>query len=246
MDAQNLFPDSGSTDTASGSGGPGTVVVTGGASGLGAAVVDAVLAAGGHPAVLDLAAPRVDVPHVTVDLSDGAATEAALEELLELAGPPDAVVTAAGVDACGPLEQVSRKEWERVIAVNLLGTAAVVRACLPHLLERHGRIVTVGSTLGLKAVGDATAYCASKFGVVGFTRALATELAGKVGVTLLIPGGMRTAFFDGRTEQYKPGPDAQLNDPADVARAVLVALSQPAGCELRELVVAPSMEPSWP
>jgi NADP-dependent 3-hydroxy acid dehydrogenase YdfG len=57
---------------------------------------------------------------------------------------------------------------------------------------------------------------------------------------------MRTAFFDGRTEQYKPGPDAQLNDPADVARAVLVALSQPPGCELRELVVAPSMEPSWP
>ena len=104
----------------------------------------------------------------------------------------------------------------------------------------------VASTLGLRPAGDATAYCASKFGVVGFTRALAMELAGRVGVTLLVPGGMRTAFFDGRAEQYRPGPDAQLNDPADVAQAVLTALRMPLGCELRELVVAASTEPSWP
>lgn len=226
--------------------GPGTVFVTGGAGGLGAAVVDAIASAGGRPAVLDLEPAKGDTPYVQVDLSDGAATESAVAELVGLAGAPDAVVTAAGVDACGPLEAIGREDWERVVRVNLLGTAAVVRAALPHLLERHGTVVTVGSTLGLRAVGDATAYCASKFGVVGFTRALATELAGRVGVTLLIPGGMRTAFFDGRDEQYRPGPDAQLNDPADVAQAVLVALNQPAGCELRELVVTPSREPSWP
>jgi NAD(P)-dependent dehydrogenase (short-subunit alcohol dehydrogenase family) len=130
--------------------------------------------------------------------------------------------------------------------VNLLGVAAVVRAALPSLHDRHGRIVTVASTLGLRALSDATAYCASKFGLVGFTRALATELAGEVGVTLLIPGGMRTAFFDGRPDQYKPGPDADLNDPADVARAVLFALTQPIGCEVREMVVAASRESSWP
>jgi short-subunit dehydrogenase len=133
-----------------------------------------------------------------------------------------------------------------VIAVNLLGTAAVVRAALPYLVERRGRVVTVASTLGLKAVSDATAYCASKFGVVGFSRALAVETAGRIGVTMLVPGGMRTAFFDGRDEQYKPGPDAHLNSPEDVAQTVLVALSQPAGCEIRELVVCPSEEPSWP
>jgi len=106
--------------------------------------------------------------------------------------------------------------------------------------------VTVASTLGFRALGDATAYCASKFGVVGFTRALASELAGEIGVTLLVPGGMRTAFFDGRDEQYRPGDDAQLNDPHDVAAAVLFALSQPAGCELRELVMAPATDGSWP
>ena len=91
-----------------------------------------------------------------------------------------------------------RDDWERVVTVDLLATAAVVRAALPYLNARTARVVTVASTLGVKAVSDATAYCAAKFGVVGFTRALAAELAGAVGVTLLIPGGMRTAFFDDR------------------------------------------------
>jgi NAD(P)-dependent dehydrogenase (short-subunit alcohol dehydrogenase family) len=130
--------------------------------------------------------------------------------------------------------------------VNLLGTAAVIRAALPDLTGRRGRIVTVASTLGLRAVSDATAYCASKFGVVGFTRALAAETAGRVGVTLLIPGGMHTPFFDDRDEQYKPPPDAKLNQPANVAATIVFALSQPPGCEVRELVVAPSTEGSWP
>lgn len=153
---------------------------------------------------------------------------------------------ATGTDACGPLGGVDAATWERVVAVNLFGTAAVVRAALPALEAGHGRVVTVASTLGLKAVGDATAYCASKFGVVGFTRALATELAGRVGVTLLIPGGMRTAFVDDRTEQYRPGADARLTDPAHVAAVVPAAIDSPAGVELREIVVATDTEPSWP
>jgi NAD(P)-dependent dehydrogenase (short-subunit alcohol dehydrogenase family) len=220
--------------------------VTGGSSGLGAAVVAAVAAAGGIPAVIDRVAPRDSVSYALADLADSAAAAAAVAELVEAVGPPSAVVTAAGTDACGPLSEIGVAAWENVIAVNLLGTAAVIRACLPYLEQQRGTVVTVGSTLGLKAVGDATAYCASKFAVVGFTRALAAELAGRVGVTLLIPGGMRTAFFDGRTQQYRPGPDADLNDPANVAAVVLTALRQPVGCEVRELVVASSTEPSWP
>lgn len=224
----------------------GNVYVTGGASGLGEAVVKAVAKAGGNAAVLDLAAPALDVPYVTVDLSDSGAATAAVDRLVELAGPPTAVVTAAGTDSCGPLAQVPLEVWERTVRVNLFGTAAVVRAALPHLERCRGTVVTVASTLGLRPAGDATAYCASKFGVVGFTRALAMELAGRVAVTLLVPGGMRTHFFDDRTEQYRPGPDAQLNDPDDVAACVITALQQPLGCEIRELVVASSTEPSWP
>ncbi len=86
--------------------------------------------------------------------------------------------------------------------------------------------MTVASTLGFRALSDATAYCASKFGVVGFTRALAAEMAGKVGVTMIVPGGMDTAFFDDRPDQYRPGADAKLNRPEDVAATVAFALAQ--------------------
>ncbi len=209
----------------------GPVLVTGGSSGLGAAVVAAVAKRGGTPVVLDRQAPADGGEYVQVDLADPAAAVAAVERAVQQYGPPTAVVTAAGTDACGKLDEVSLDDWTRVVAVNLLGTAAVVRAALPHLKANHGRVVTVASTLGLKAVSDATAYCASKFGVVGFTRALAAETAGEVGVTLLIPGGMTTAFFDDRPDQYKPGPDAVLNDPGHDPEVVLFALGQPARCE---------------
>jgi short-subunit dehydrogenase len=133
-----------------------------------------------------------------------------------------------------------------VVAVNLLGTAAVVRAALPYLRSSRGIVVTCASTLGFRAVSDATAYCASKWGVVGFTRALAAEVKGDVRVTMLVPAGMYTSFFDGRDEQYKPPPEAKLLTPEDVAQAVLFALRQPPGCEIKELVVTSSWESSWP
>jgi NAD(P)-dependent dehydrogenase (short-subunit alcohol dehydrogenase family) len=224
----------------------GTVIVTGGASGLGAAVAAAVEAAGGTPVVLDLNPPPNGFAFERVDLSDTRAAEAVVDRVADAGGGLRGVVTAAGTDACGRLVDVEREAWERVVAVNLFGTAAVVRAALPHLERTGGRVVTVASTLGLKAVGDATAYCASKFGVVGFTRALAVETAGRVGVTLLIPGGMQTAFFDGRTEQYKPPPDAKLAPPSEIAAGVVFALSRPPEVELRELVMAVPTEPSWP
>ncbi|MFC5380415.1 SDR family oxidoreductase [Aquipuribacter nitratireducens] len=227
----------------------GTVLVTGGASGLGAAVAAAVEKAGRRPVVLDRQPPpdRSLAWH-EVDLADPEAAVAAVDAVAAEAGEAGVtgVVTAAGTDACGRLEDLDVATWARVVAVNLVGTAAVAKAAVPHLRRTRGRLVTVASTLGLKGVSDATAYCASKFGVVGFSRALATELAGEVGVTMLVPGGMRTAFFDGRTEQYRPGPDADLLDPAEVADAVVYALSRPAGVELRELVLVSSGEPSWP
>ena len=226
----------------------GTVLVTGGSSGLGAAVASAVEEHGGKAIVLDRVPPPNGFAFEQVDLADPREAEAAVRRVAEAAGGLDAIVTAAGTDACGDLLDVDADDWDRVITVNLLGTVAVVRAALPDLLrlEGRGRVVTVASTLGLRALSDATAYCASKFGVVGFSRAFAAEMQGRVGVTMLVPGGMHTAFFDGRDEQYKPPPDAKLNQPSDVARAVVFALRQPTGCEVRELVITPSVEGSWP
>ena len=229
----------------------GTVLVTGAASGLGRATALAVAAAGGQPLLLDRADPHgppelADAPVALADLADTRAAEQAVTALAERAGGLDAVVTAAGTDRCGRLADVPGEEWENVVRVNLLGTAAVCRAALPFLTRSGGRIVTVASTLATRALPDASAYCASKFGVLGLTRALAAELAGEIGVTTLLPGGMDTAFFDGRDPQYRPGPDAVLNDPRSVADAVVFVLTRPAGCEVRELVVTPSVEPSWP
>jgi NAD(P)-dependent dehydrogenase (short-subunit alcohol dehydrogenase family) len=224
----------------------GAVIVTGGASGLGAAVVAAIQDAGGTPYVLDLKPPAADVPYAAVDLADTRAAERATRELVEQAGTLKGVVTAAGMDIPAPLDGITGPDWERIVTVNLLGTAAVIRAALPALKASHGTVVTVASTLGIKAVGDATAYCAAKFGVVGFTRALAAELAGTVNVTLLIPGGMKTAFFDTRDDKYKPAPDAPLNDPAHTAAAVMFALSQPPGCAVREMIVCSEVESSYP
>lgn len=253
--------------------GPGTVLITGGASGLGAATVAAVRAAGGRPIVLDrIPAPGVPkTDHEIVDLAATRDAEAAVRTLVDRAGGQlHGVFTAAGTDTPAPLDELDGAAWERIVAVNLLGTAAVVRAALPYLRRGRdgqagegqagegqagegrtgdrgtGRIVTCASTLGLRVAGDASAYCASKFGVVGFTRALAEELKGQVGVTLLVPGGMSTAFFDDRDEQYKPGPDAKLNRPEDVAATVVFALGQPPGCELREIVITSSWETSYP
>jgi NAD(P)-dependent dehydrogenase (short-subunit alcohol dehydrogenase family) len=224
----------------------GTVIVTGGASGLGAAIAAAVAQEGGTPVVLDRQPPADGLAFEQVDLAQTRATEEAVRRVAETHGGLDAVVTAAGTDACGDLGDVDGEAWDRVVAVNLLGTAAVVRAALPYLERERGRVVTVASTLGLRALPAATAYCASKFGVVGFTRALAAESGNKVGVTMLVPGGMKTHFFDDRPAEFKPAPDQQLNDPEDVARSVVFALRQPVGCELRELVVVPATEPSWP
>ena len=103
---------------------PGAVLVTGGASGLGAAVALAVRDAGGRPFVLDLVNPPFEVDHELVDLADRRAAAGAVDRAAQRLGRLDGVVTAAGVDACGPLGSVPADAWERVVAVNLLGTAA--------------------------------------------------------------------------------------------------------------------------
>src|SRR5215218_4807014 len=127
----------------------GTVVVTGGASGLGAAIAAAVEAEGGTPVVLDRRPPPNGFAFHEVDLARPRDAEAVVRAIADEHGGLDAVVTAAGTDACGDILDVDPDAWDRVVMVNLLGTAAVVRASLPALERSRGRVVTVASTLGL-------------------------------------------------------------------------------------------------
>ena len=126
------------------------VLITGGSSGLGAAVARKVAEDGGRPLVLDRHPPKDDFEHMQADLADRPCAERAVHGLARAAGGLNAVVTAAGTDACGTLGDVPAEDWERVVQVNLLGTAAVVRAALPYLEnEPSGRIVTVAVADGL-------------------------------------------------------------------------------------------------
>jgi NADP-dependent 3-hydroxy acid dehydrogenase YdfG len=222
------------------------MVISGAASGLGAALNKQAQAAGWRTIGLDIRAAGDCDTHSVIDVGDHEAVTRAINDGAATLGGVDAVVTCAGVDVPGSLSRVPAREWERIISVNLLGTVSVVRAAMAHFPESGGRIATIASTLGIKAVSEATAYCASKFGVVGFTRALAAELRGQHAVTLVIPGGMQTSFFDDREDRFKPGPDADLADPHDVADLILGALDQPLTCAVRELVITPSAETSWP
>ena len=196
------------------------VLITGGGSGLGLACAEAVTRAGGTAVVLDrdISAAAAYRAH-EVDVTDRVALERVITDVAEDLGGLDAIVTAAGLDTPGELDEVSAEQWENVLAVNLLGTVSAVRAALPYLKESRGRVVTVSSTLALK---------------------------GAIGVTNLIPGGMKTKFFDGRTEQYMPKDDSRLNEPARVAETVVYALSQPRNVEIREMLIANELEDSWP
>src|SRR5437763_3564053 len=105
------------------------VIVTGGSSGLGAAVVDAVVKAGGRPFVIDRQPPRPGIEWTECDLADTRAAEAGTRELIDRAGGSiDAVVTAAGTDVPGALADIPGEIWDRVVTIDLLGTAAVIRA----------------------------------------------------------------------------------------------------------------------
>src|SRR4051794_17570679 len=156
-----------------------TIAVTGGSSGLGAAVVDAIADSGRRPLVVDRRPPQREVDHVVVDLAQRRAAETAIRDHLD-GGALAGLVCAAGVDECGRFEEVQPDAWERVIEVNLLGVAASIRATLPALRRGRGRVVTVASTLATRAVSDASAYCASKAGVLALSRVLAVELAPEV------------------------------------------------------------------
>src|SRR3712207_9530727 len=122
--------------------GLGTVIVPGGASGLGRAIADAVGAGGGRPVVLDVNPPQNGVAHRLVDLADTRRAEAVVREVAEEHGALDAVVTAAGIDACGRIDEVQGAEGEHVGAVNLLGMGAGGAAARPYPVPAGGRGAT--------------------------------------------------------------------------------------------------------
>ena len=188
----------------------GTAVVTGAASGIGAALARALAARGSHLVLLDrdgtgiaavaesigAASPGVRIATYVVDLADPAAT-ARTGETLAVAHPDATLlVNNAGVALGGRFDQVSAAQFDAVLAVNLHAVITLTRALLPVLAAHPGaHLVTLSSIFGILAPAGQTAYCTSKFAVRGFTEALRGELApAGVGVTCVHPGGVRTGI----------------------------------------------------
>jgi 3-oxoacyl-[acyl-carrier protein] reductase len=202
-------------------------VVTGGASGMGAATVARLRARGVQVAVLDVAG---DPP---VDVSDAEAVDTAVARARDELGAIDIVVNAAGIGTGGTLDDPAYPAtWARTLAVNLTGAMHVVRACLDDLLASEaGRIVNVASTEGLVAARRTSPYTVSKHGLIGFTRSLAVDL-GRQGVTAnaVCPGpivtGMTAGIPEAARDEYarRNVPAGRYGRPEEVAH-VIVALT---------------------
>ncbi|MFV1919794.1 SDR family NAD(P)-dependent oxidoreductase [Sphingomonas sp. MJ1 (PH-R8)] len=163
-------------------------VVTGGASGLGLASAKRIIAEGGkvalwdvNPQALATAKDRIGAAHVVaLDVSDQQAVEAAAAATFEALGRIDVLVASAGITgATKPAHEFPIDSWLRVIDINLNGIFYCVRAVVPYMLRHgYGRIVNVASVAGKEGNPNASAYSASKAGVIGFTKSLGKELAG--------------------------------------------------------------------
>lgn len=232
-------------------------IVTGGASGLGAATSRllasegwCVLVADVRRAAAEVVAEEIrttggDARAIEVDVSSADSAGDAVGEVVAAHGRLDALVNAAGVDVTKPAEALTPEEWRRVMAVNLDGPFWMSRAALPVMQEQGaGHIVNVASTAAKRAWANAAAYHASKWGLLGLSHALHVEArAYGVKVTAIVAGGMRTPFLFDRFPDLDPG---LLQDPECVARTIAFALSQPAGTVIPELTVLPMGETSWP
>ncbi|MFO0593124.1 MAG: SDR family NAD(P)-dependent oxidoreductase [Polyangiaceae bacterium] len=233
------------------------ILVTGGGSGLGAAICHDLGAAGAvviaadvrldaaERTVADMRAKGLNADALALDVADERSAEAAIHTVAARFGAIDALVNNAGVDRTVPLDELRVEEWDRICAVNLRGPFLLARAVFPILRERRrGAIVNIVSTASKRAWANAAAYHASKWGLLGLSHAMHVEgRAFGVKVTAVVAGGMRTPFLLERFPELDP---ANLQDPAAVARAVRFVLEQPEETVIPEITVLPMRETSWP
>jgi NAD(P)-dependent dehydrogenase (short-subunit alcohol dehydrogenase family) len=210
-------------------------LVSGAASGIGAAVVDRLVAEGA--AVVSCDVTPID-GGVTCDVRDADACREAVDATLARHGRLDVLANVAGVAAGNRIEDVTPDEWRRVVDVNLTGTFLLSQAALPALLETTGTIVNMASVAGIQATPYNAAYCASKGGVILLTKSMALELANAgVRVNAVCPASVDTPFLHGfelpvdadlQLLMRSVSPMGHLIEPAEVAAAVAYLASSDA------------------
>jgi short-subunit dehydrogenase len=189
-------------------------VVTGGSRGIGREVAKQAAQKGARVGLIARSGPDLEAvlkeiggrgAVATADVADQQATEQALAHLANELGPIDILVNNAGIGSYGRVSDLPVEEFERVMRVNYFSAVYATKAVLPSMLERrHGHIVNVASIAGRIGPPMEAAYAASKFAMVGFTEALAFEVAPQgIGVSMVNPGPVKTDFFDTRGHAYE-------------------------------------------
>jgi NAD(P)-dependent dehydrogenase (short-subunit alcohol dehydrogenase family) len=233
------------------------VLITGAGRGLGAATARVLGEAGATVIAADIDGPAVEALAAEiqeqggvaearlVDICDENMAEGVVQGVVEAHGRIDALVNNAGIDVTVSVEELTVAQWDRIVGVNLRAPFVLSRAAFP-LMRRAGggHIVNVCSTASKRSWANASAYNATKWGLLGFSHALHVEgREANIKVTALVVGGMRTPFLLDRF------PDIDLNvlqDPHNVAEAVRFVLTQPEGTVIPEMMVLPVREGSWP
>ncbi|MBL4838611.1 MAG: SDR family oxidoreductase [Kordiimonadaceae bacterium] len=230
-------------------------LVTGGGTGVGAAIALALVAEGAvvtisgrRQAPLDETAAQSDaITAIVADVTDETSVTALYSQARAVHGPVDIVVANAGAAESAPFGKIDQGHWQRMLDVNLTGVFLTLQAALPDMLQKGwGRMISVASTAGLKGYPYVAAYCAAKHGVVGLTKALAMETAQKgITVNALCPGFIDTPLLDksvqtimdktgrtadeARTALAASNPQGRLIQPREVADTAVWLCSKGAG-----------------
>jgi NAD(P)-dependent dehydrogenase (short-subunit alcohol dehydrogenase family) len=216
-------------------------VITGGASGIGAATARRFAAEGAHVAVIDrdpagaeAVADEIGGQAYALDVRDGGAVEHAVSQIVSVHGRIDVLVNNAGTGDLRPLHTVDDKVWHRLIDVNLTGTFNATRSVVPHMLEAGGgAIVNNASLSGLMPTRNEAPYSAAKAGVIALTKSGALEYGPTVRVNCVAPGHVRTPLtivWEQIPEAFEPIaaaiPLGRIGEAGEVAEVILFLASE--------------------
>jgi NAD(P)-dependent dehydrogenase (short-subunit alcohol dehydrogenase family) len=216
-----------------------TALVTGGGSGIGAAIADRLRSDGYHVATIDLNPSETDFSYIA-DVTDRAQVDAALAEVHAALGPVTILVNAAGRDSFRRFTDISFDDWKKIVDINLHGVFHTIQAVLPDMIEAGwGRIVNISSSSTHSGAPYMSAYVAAKSGVNGLTKSLALEY-GPAGITVnAVPPGfidtpmLRKAEARGNLgsveEAVNRTPVGRIGRPEDIAAACAFFISEEAG-----------------
>ncbi|MGV0025803.1 SDR family oxidoreductase [Phormidesmis priestleyi] len=232
-------------------------IVTGGAQGLGEAICRTLAAADVVTIVSDIreelaekvaaeiSAEGGKAIALKLDVTDENQILSAVEKVISQHGHLDILINNAGTDLTVSIEEMGIQDWDRILAVNLRAPFILSKAVISHMKERKsGHIVNIASTASKRAWANASAYHASKWGLLGFSHALHVEARPhKVKVTAVIAGGMQTPFI---LDRFPDTPLENLQDPKNVAETIRFILTQPAETVIPEVMVVPMNETSYP